>query len=117
MVHGCVCTRVRVYGCIRGGLFVTEYTPIPYAKHARAHTHTRARTHTHTLTPTDNWIEEHCQDADVFVLVANAESTVKKSVFFFLVYFLLFLSSVFYVSSPLSFSLISEPGGGGGGDF
>ena len=28
----------------------------------------------------DNWIEKHCQDADVFVMVSNAESTIMNVV-------------------------------------
>ena len=28
----------------------------------------------------DGWIDTHCQDADVFVLVANSESTLMHSV-------------------------------------
>ena len=28
----------------------------------------------------DTWIDEHCLDADVFVLVANAESTLMQTV-------------------------------------
>lgn len=32
----------------------------------------------------DDWIDKHCLDADVFVLVANAESTLMQTVGWFL---------------------------------
>lgn len=32
----------------------------------------------------DSWIDKHCLDADVFVLVANSESTLMLTVFIFL---------------------------------
>ena len=35
----------------------------------------------------DEWIDEHCLDADVFVLVANAESTLMQTVSFFVCFF------------------------------
>jgi len=31
----------------------------------------------------DEWIDKHCTDADVFVLVSNAESTLMNTVSYF----------------------------------
>lgn len=48
----------------------------------------------------DGWIDKHCLDADVFVLVCNAESILTQTVNFFMKFFLIFdLGKRFFPSS------------------
>lgn len=51
----------------------------------------------------DGWIDSHCLDADVFILVANAESTIMQAVSFSCLHFASVLDQAYWVSSVVIF--------------
>ena len=44
----------------------------------------------------DSWIDKHCLDADVFVLVVNSESTLNQTVSIFTIKIFLALLLIFF---------------------